>query len=290
MHPAFCGAHISGCEKYEVKKQLEGEPLDSEISRKAEKRKLILLSAIGLIAFFGIWQFVVQSGIVSSRSLSAPSTVLSTFITKLTSVNPDGATLITHFLMSFKLAITGFFVAIVIGIPLGLFMGYFKAFNMYATPLFEIIRPIPPIAWIPIVILTLGIDMRAKVFIIFVAAFVPCVINSYLGVKLTDQTLINVSKTFGASNWQIFTKICIPSSLSMVFAGVRISLNSSWSTLVAAEMLASTQGLGYMIQMGRQLIRPDIIIVGMLTIGGTGALLSWLLGLVEKKVAPWRYK
>lgn len=263
--------------------------MENNIREKA-KIKQILLSVAGLIVFFGLWQFAVKTELISSRSLSAPSDVLNTFFMKLTSINPDGATLITHFLMSFKLAITGFAVAIIIGIPLGLLMGYFKAFDLYATPIFEIIRPIPPIAWIPIVILTLGIDMRAKVFIIFVAAFVPCVINSYLGVKLTDQTLINVSKTFGASNWQTFTKICIPSSMSMVFAGVRISLNSSWSTLVAAEMLASTQGLGYMIQMGRQLIRPDIIIVGMLTIGGTGALLSWLLGLLEKRVAPWRYK
>jgi NitT/TauT family transport system permease protein len=102
--------------------------------------------------------------------------------------------------------------------------------------------------------------------------------------------LINCAKTFGASEWQIFTKVCVPSSMNMVFAGIRISLGNSWSTLVAAEMLASIRGLGYMIQMGRTLIRPDIIIVGMLTIGCTGALMGWILGLFEKKIAPWRYK
>ena len=158
------------------------------------------------------------------------------------------------------------------------------------TPLFEILRPIPPIAWIPIVILTMGIGMRAKIFIIFVAAFVPCVINSYLGIRLTDPVKINVAKTFGASSFKIFTTVCIPSSLNMVFTGVRLSLNSSWTTLVAAEMLASSRGLGYMIQLGRTLIRPDIIIVGMITIGVTGALLNKLLALLEKKIAPWRYR
>ena len=198
--------------------------------------------------------------------------------------------MIEHFLVSFQLAFSSFVAAVVIGVPLGLVMGQYKAFDRFFTPIFEIIRPIPPIAWIPIVILVAGIGMPAKIFIIFIAAFVPCVINSYLGIKLTNPVLINVAKTFGASNWQIFTKVCIPSSLNMVFTGVRNALGASWSTLVAAEMLASTKGLGYMIQMGRQLIRPDIILVGMLTIGCIGALLSWLLGLLEKKVAPWRYR
>lgn len=257
---------------------------------KKEKRTRLLLSILGLLVFFGVWELVVRIGLVSSRILSPPTKVVTTFITKLTSTKPEGATLLEHFWMSFKLAISSFFAAVVIGVPLGLIMGQYRAFDRFFTPIFEIIRPIPPIAWIPIVILVAGIGMSAKIFIIFIAAFVPCVINSYLGIKLTSPVLINVAKTFGASNWQIFTKVCIPSSLNMVFTGVRNALGASWSTLVAAEMLASTMGLGYMIQMGRQLIRPDIILVGMLTIGCTGAFLSWLLGLLEKKVAPWRYR
>ena len=104
-------------------------------------------------------------------------------------------------------------------------MGYYKVADFLLNPLFEIIRPIPPIAWIPIVILTMGIGMSAKVFIIFVAAFVPNVINSYLGIRLTDATLINVAKTFGASDWKIFTTVCIPSSMNMVFTGIRLSLS-----------------------------------------------------------------
>ena len=169
-------------------------------------------------------------------------------------------------------------------------MSYFKVIDRYFMPMFEILRPIPPIAWIPIVILTLGIGMPAKMFIIFVAAVVPCVINSYLGVKLTNQTLINVAKTFGANDWQIFTKVCIPSAIPMIFAGIRVSLGASWATLVAAEMFASTGGLGYMIQMGRLLSRPDIIIVGMLTIGLTGALLAKGLASIENRIAPWSTK
>ncbi|WP_243009152.1 ABC transporter permease [Clostridium sp. AM58-1XD] len=257
---------------------------------KNEKTQLVLLSLLGIVLFFGTWEMCIQCGLVSERVMCAPSTAIKTFITKLTVSKPDGATVIVHFLTSLKLSLAGFLTAVIIGVPLGLFMGYFRIMDSLLTPLFEIVRPIPPIAWIPIVILTLGIGFPAKVFIIFISAFVPCVINSYLGIKLTNQTLINVAKTFGASEWQIFTKVCVPSSMSMVFAGVRISLGNAWSTLVAAEMLASTKGLGYMIQMGRTLIRPDIIVVGMATIGCTGALMAWILGRFEKKVAPWRYK
>lgn len=255
-----------------------------------QKLRLLLLSVLGLVVFFGIWELVVRTGLISERTLCAPTTAIKTFIFKLSNKKPDGATLIAHFLSSIKLSLTGFVLAVAVGVPLGLFMGYYKVFDRFFTPLFEVIRPIPPIAWIPIIILTLGIGFEAKVFIIFISAFVPCVVNSYLGVKLTNQTLINVARTFGASRWQIFRRVCVPSAMNMVFTGIRISLGASWSTLVAAEMLASTKGLGYMIQIGRNLIRPDVIIVGMFTIGFTGALMGWILGLFEKKIAPWRYK
>jgi NitT/TauT family transport system permease protein len=258
------------------------------VVRKKGRRRTILLHIIGMVIFFGSWELSVRTGMLSQRVMATPSQVVEVFIFKLDHTRPDGATVISHFLVSFRLALNGFVVAVLIGIPIGLFTGYFKTLDLYMTPIFEIVRPIPPIAWIPIVILVLGIGMTAKVFIIFVAAFVPCVINSYLGVKLTNQTLINLARTFGASDWQIFRTVCVPSSMPMIFAGVRTSLGASWSTLVAAEMLASTGGLGYMIQMGRTLIRPDIIIVGMLTIGFTGAIMAKGLAYIERRIAPWR--
>lgn len=259
-------------------------------NKKKNRIKYLSMSLVGLVAFFGLWELSDRLGWVSNRTLSPPSVVIQTFIFKLTNVNPDGSTLPQHFLQSLKLALSSFVVAVIIGVPLGWIMGYYKVASFLLNPIFEIIRPIPPIAWIPIIILTMGIGMPAKMFIIFVAAFVPCVINSYLGIRLTDPVRINVAKTFGASEWEIFTTVCIPSSMNMVFTGIRLSLNNSWTTLVAAEMLAATRGLGYMIQLGRTLIRPDIIIVGMFTIGITGALLNNILALFEKKVAPWRYR
>ena len=250
----------------------------------------ILLTLAGLSTFFLIWQFSITTGLVSDRTMATPLTVIQTFAAKLKEVNPDGATLQDHFLTSFQLSLYGFIAAIAFGTPLGLLMGWYKSVEYFANPIFEIVRPIPPIAWIPLIILLLGIGMPAKAFIIFVAAFVPCVINSYVGVKMANPVLINVARTFGATNWQIFRKVCIPSAIPMIFAGFRISLGAAWSTLVAAELLASTSGLGYMIQMGRTLIRPDIILVGMLTIGFTGAFMAFVLGRFENRLAPWRAK
>ena len=145
--------------------------------------KYLCMSLVGLLIFFGIWELSVRLGWVSDRTLSPPSTVIGTFIFKLTNANPDGSTLPQHFMQSLKLALSSFVVAVVIGVPLGWVMGYYKVASFLLNPIFEIIRPIPPIAWIPIIILTMGIGMPAKMFIIFVAAFVPCVINSYLGIR-----------------------------------------------------------------------------------------------------------
>lgn len=253
-----------------------------------ENRQLFLISLTGLVFFFGIWELVTRLEIVPSRYLNPPSMVIQTFFRKMVDTKPDGATIPVHFWTSFKLALTGFVAAVVVGVPLGLVMGYYKLADRLIRPVFEVMRPIPPIAWIPISILWLGIGYPAKAFIIFMAAFVPCVINAHLGVTLTSPTLIRVAKTCGASRWQIFTTICIPSAMPFVFTSLRIALGNAWSALVAAEMLAATAGLGYMIQQGRSFVRSDIIIVGMLVIGVAGALMSAVLSKLENKVTPWR--
>ncbi len=256
--------------------------------QKREGVKYLLLSAAGIIGFLLIWQVVVMTGLVDAKLLPAPTTILDTFIYKLGNTPPDGNILIVDLLASLQVALSGFLIAIVIGVPLGLLMGWWGYADRFIRPIFELVRPVPPIAWIPLVVVWMGIGLKAKALIIFFTAFVPCVINSYTGIKLTNQTLINVSRTFGAKNFEIFYKIGIPSSLPMVFAGIRVALGNSWSTLVAAEMLAASAGLGYMIQVGRTVARPDIVLVGMVVIGATGAILSAMLSKLEKYFLRWK--
>lgn len=248
----------------------------------------MMLSIAGVLSFFFIWQMLVETGIVSGRYLAKPTEIISLFFYKLTNVDPDGSTIPSSVFSSLQVSLVGFFLAIIVGIPVGLLMGWYKGFRQFVTPVFEILRPIPPISWIPLTLLWLGIGIRAKAFIIFFAAFIPCVINSSAGIKQTNQTLINVAKTCGASNFEIFIKVGIPSSLPLMFAGIRVALGNAWATLVAAEMLAADSGLGYMILMGRSFARADIIILGMVLIGVLGMIFTSTLGFIENRIIKWR--
>lgn len=259
-------------------------------NRAKHKRMMLLLSVASVAIFLALWQLAVTFQWVNPKYVASPLQVVATFGQKLTDAKPDGATLGVHIYTSLYLVLVGYLSALIVGIPLGLVTGYYRVANKLISPIFEIVRPIPPIAWIPLSVVWLGIGTTAKAFIIFLAAFVPCVINSYTGIKLTNPVLINVAKTCGASRWKVFTTVCIPAAMPMVFTGIRVAIGNAWSTLVAAELLAATAGLGYMIQQGRSLIRSDIIIVGMLTIGVIGAVLLWLLGMLEDRVIKWRAK
>ena len=245
-------------------------------------------AVIGILGFLLLWQAAVLAGVLPSRYVPAPTEVIALFATKLVDPNPDSAVLGVHIMASLQVALTGFLLAIVIGIPLGLFMGWFRGFDKFMRPIFEILRPIPPVSWIPLTIIWMGIGLQAKAFIVFFSAFVPCVINAYTGIKQSSPVLINVAKTCGASNFTVFRKIGIPSAMTMTFAGIRVALGNAWATLVAAEMLAANAGLGYMILQGRQFARADIIILGIVVIGVIGVIFTSVLGLLEKKVLRWK--
>lgn len=273
-----------------VERRLTDEERIKKVQEDARKSKyqLTVLSIIGVLAFLLIWQFAVMGGLLPNRYVPMPSEVVKLFFVKWVDPNPDGAVLGVHILASLQVALTGFFLAIIIGVPLGLFMGWFRGFESFMRPIFEILRPIPPVSWIPITIIWLGLGLQAKAFIVFFSAFVPCTINAYTGIRQTSPALINVAKVCGASNFTIFRKIGVPSAMTMTFAGIRVALGNAWATLVAAEMLAANVGLGYMIQQGRSFARPDIIILGIVVIGILGVIFTWLLGLVEGKVLGWK--
>ena len=258
------------------------------LDRRKSSWKFALLSFIGIAAFLIIWQLVVQFKLVNVRNLPSPVKVFQTLIYKISHKNPDGNTLGTNIIASLQVALSGFALALVIGVPLGLFMGWFTPVDKFVRPVFELLRPVPPIAWIPVVVVFVGIDLKAKATIIFLSVFVPCVINSYTGIKLTKRTLINVAKTFGAGNFETFIKVGIPSAMPMVFTGIRTALGGAWSTLVAAEMLAAKAGLGYMLQVGRNVARADIVVAGMVAIAILGALMALILSQVEKKALKWK--
>ena len=141
-------------------------------------------------------------------------------------------------------------------------MGWFRLAEGLARPIFEFIRPIPPIAWIPLTIYWFGIGLTGKVFIIWIGGIVPCVINSYVGVRMTNPVFLQMGRLYGATNWQLFWTVCIPSALPMVFGALQIALAWCWMNLVDAELLAANGGLGLLIQCVRKPDRPGKEVVG----------------------------
>lgn len=267
-------------------KQLKRE--EEFAGKRKRKAKNLALGILGILSFLALWQLVVEFELIDRRLIAGPSEVFWGLITKLYQPKPDGSLLFEHIKSSLIVALSGFALAVVIGVPLGLLMGWYQPIDRLFGPVFEIIRPLPPIAWIPFAIIFLGIGLFAKSVIIFLSAFIPCLINSYTGIKLTNQIYINVAATCGASRWKTFCRVGVPSAMPMVFAGMRISLGNAWSTLVAAEMLAANKGLGYMILMGRTFYKIDLIIGGMLVIGALGILFTSLFDRLERYVLRWR--
>lgn len=257
---------------------------------RTEKLKYLFISAAVVLLVLFAWQLAVQLHLVSTRFFDSPIGVVQTIIDKISNKKPDGGLLFQHIWASAKVVWLGFLLAALIGIPLGLFMGWFRLCDRIIRPLFEIIRPIPSLAWIPIVLLFLGIGVEARAVIIFTGCFVATVLNTYTGIRSTNQTLINVAKTCGASNLKIFWKVGVPSAMPMIFAGLKTSMGSAWGTIVAAEMLASSNGLGYMIQMGRSFGQVSLIMAGIIVIGILGFISSGIVGLVENIVLKWRPK
>lgn len=245
--------------------------------------KLKILSVVSFAAFLLIWQ--IATGVlelVPSYSLPSPVRVFQTLIQKLYTKKPDGSTLLQHVLESAKIASAGFMLGAVVGLPLGMLMGWIPAVDKIVRPIFDFLKPIPPIAIIPIVIVFFGIGVTSKAVVVCFSTIIPCIVNAHSGVRQTSQIHLWVSQTFGASRGQQFFTVALPSSLPMIFAGLRVAVGSSWMALVAAELMGATRGIGYMIATARNLLRSDIIIVGLLTLGIIGITISLVFDLIER--------
>ena len=255
-----------------------------------KKRKNYLWISIlsFVIGFFLWWLFTEGLGTVSPKVMPGPIRVFQSFIQKFYDRTPDGATLLQHLGSSIEITLIGFFIGTVIGLPLGIIMAWYKKVDMFVRPLFDLLRPIPGIAWIPVMIVLFGIGLFSKAMVVFLAVFVAIVINTYTGIKQTKSVHLWVAKTFGASYFYTLIHVAIPTALPMIMTGLRVALGAAWTTIIAAELLASTKGIGFMIQQSRGMFRPDIIIVGMIGIGITGAILGVLLSGLEKLVLKGR--
>ena len=184
--------------------------------------------------------------------------------------------------------VIGFSIALAIGLLLGFLLGLLPVFQNAIMGVFELMRPIPPIAWIPIAVSLLGIGNASALFVIFIGSFFPILTNTLLGVSNVEKVHLEAAKVLGASKFRSFRGVIFPSTLPSIFAGIRVGLGFAWMCVVAAEMFAARSGLGYAIQLNRQLFRLDRVIACMIVIAIVGFLMARFISLLEKICIPWR--
>lgn len=197
-------------------------------------------------------------------------------------------TLLKHVLVSLYRVFAGFLAAFLLAFPLGVILGMNSRYRDYCQGLLEFIRHVPPLAAMPMLILWFGIGEWPKLLIVVLATFFPIFLNTLHGVVSCDVKLIEVGKSFGLGEKDIFRRVVLPAALPSVLVGMRLGLGYSWRALVGAELIAASSGIGYMILDAEQLARPDIVVLGILTIGILGSVIDWLFFRVAKLVAPWK--
>lgn len=238
-----------------------------------------------ICVFILIW-YMGTNGTKLGELMAGPVEVASRLVHSM--YEPIGTkTIFGHLAASISRVMVGFAVAAVCGILLGLSMGWNRYVEAIAKPLFELVRPIPPIAWISLAVLWFGLGETAKYFIIFLSGFFNITINIYVGAKSVDKELIGAAKMLGCSEHRMFSTIVMPSSVPYIFTGLHIALSSSWAAVVAAEMVRSTDGVGWIITRGMSVNDTSQIMVGILTIGIVGFLLSSIMRGVEAKLCAW---
>jgi ABC-type nitrate/sulfonate/bicarbonate transport system permease component len=226
-------------------------------------------------------------GVVPARVLPSPLAVLERLVV-LTFDTFSGSTLPGHAAASLQRWLIGVAAAIGLGVPLGVALAWLPPVRAAVTPLFEVLRYIPPFAWVPIAVLWLGASTATQALIVFIAAFPACVINTQLGVSQVDAILLRAARTLGAGASVTLRRVVMPVAAPSIFTGVRIAFSNGWMALVGAELVVGKQGLGFLISQGQVNDSVATILVGMIAIGALGALIDLALQRAQRLLLPWR--
>jgi ABC-type nitrate/sulfonate/bicarbonate transport system permease component len=237
---------------------------------------------LGIAIVVAIYTLVATFGIKNNAIMPTPSRIFSTGVHNL-----GNGTIPDAIWASLKRVLAGYAVGSAAGIIIGTSMGWFNRIEYLISPLVEAIRPIPGLAFVPLVILWFGIGETSKVIVIAEAAFVVSVVNARAGMKEVANTYVEAAETLGASRLQVFYSVALPSAVPYLFAGLRVALAVSWATLVAAELIAAQQGLGYLLQEGSQFFQTDLVMVVIVFIGALATVMDQILKFVQRRVTRW---
>lgn len=242
--------------------------------REPRRGTALLISAASAVLVIAVWAWLTRpGGVIVPLFLPPPADVLDAAI-RLASEPYLGATLGGHAMASLSTVLLGWIAAGVVGLPLGIWIAWSKKARWTAYPVFQILRPIPPIAWIPLALMWFGIGDVSRVFVVFVAAVVPWTLNAIQAVEAIDPILIRAGRVLGAGQSRILATVVVPTAVPTLLAGAQIALGNAWTTVIAAELLGASSGLGYVALNSSRTLDTDILLVSMFTIGIIGAALS----------------
>jgi ABC-type nitrate/sulfonate/bicarbonate transport system permease component len=257
---------------------------DPAVERASGYRHLMRLRMLGLpILLLILWQLV-SMFVLDRRTailLPPPTAVLKALWDLILS-----GELVVHVRDSLRREFVAFLWALS-AVPLGIAMGWSKMINEQVDPLIELLRPVPPLAWIPLSILWFGIGDIQNQFIIFLGMFFPILLNTQSGVTNIESNLIRAARCLGASESRVLRRVVLRAALPQIITGVRIGLGVGWMALVAAELVGANSGLGFLINDARTLLRTDVVIVGMITIGVVGLIIDRSIRFLGKRAMPW---
>ncbi|WP_188888786.1 ABC transporter permease [Paenibacillus radicis (ex Gao et al. 2016)] len=248
---------------------------------KAWTRLLIKLSGLSILLL--VWGLITGLGYVVPAQLPSPLATLQT----MTHMLQDGS-LIHHAISSLRRVFSGFFVAFAIALPLGLMLGSSRLLRDAINPVLELLRPIPPLAFISLAILWLGIDEWSKISIIIYGAFFPLLLNITGGISQVDPVHIRAAQSLGARKIHIFCHVTLRAAIPNMMIGIRSGMGMAFICLVGSELIAANEGLGFLIQEGRYMFKTDQVLVGMITIGIIGYFINLVLTTLEKILLRWK--
>lgn len=253
------------------------------------KKKSLLITTCVWVVLLAIWFLVTNLKLVSPILFPSPQAVWSTFVSILIH-GYNNISFWQHLGITLFRLFSALILAIITAVPLGLASGMSETVHAVVDSLIQFYRPIPPLAYYTILILWLGIGEGSKIILLYLAAFAPIYIACVEGVHHLNQDYILSAKSLGADKWSIFKWVIFPGSLPDIFTGIRTAMGVSFSTLVAAEMVASTSGIGWMVIDASKYLKSSVMFMGIFILGGLGLLLDWLLQLLEKKWIFWKGK
>lgn len=244
------------------------------------------ISGLTLVALLAIWWAVTATGLIEPLFLPPPSAVLQKGWLLATTGYMD-ATLWQHLGASLSRIGLGLGFAVLTAVPVGIAIGANRIARGILDPLIEFYRPIPPLAYLPLIVIWCGIGELSKVLLIYLAIFAPIAIATATGVRTVDPAKLRAAQSLGASRAQLIRHVILPSALPDILTGVRIGLGVGWSTLVAAELIAATSGLGFMVQSAAQFLVTDVVVLGILVIALIAFAMEMGLRALQRKWVPW---